>query len=90
MFETMTLYTNRNLMTAHPIIPKIAYIPLEYTLSVDEFVEMWCKIKVAPNKFLEPPTQKDYDDWCLSRAEDYFCIMLSDNNDGSIRLKEDN
>ena len=77
-------------MTAHPIIPKIAYIPLEYTIPVDEFVEFWGKIKVAPNKFLEPPTQKDYDDWCLSRAEDYFCIMLSDNNDGSIRLKEDN
>ena len=74
-------------MTAHPIIPKIAYVPLEYALSVDEFVEFWGKIKVAPNKFLEPPTQKDYDDWCLSRAEDYFCIMLGDNNDGSIRLK---
>ena len=65
----------------HPIIPKIAYIPLEYALSVDDYLKMFEKRE-------EIPTQEDYDDWCRSQAEDYFSIMLMD--DDEIRLKEVN
>jgi hypothetical protein len=71
-------------MTAHPIIPKIAYIPLEYTIPVDEFVEMWDLMEE-----LGEPTQKDYDTFLRSDAEQYFYDMRSDIED-SIRLKEDN
>jgi hypothetical protein len=68
----------------NPIIPKVAYIPLEYTLSVDEFLEIW-------NEMEEPgePTQKDYDDFCLSHAKGYFYDMRGEI-EGSIRLMEDN
>jgi hypothetical protein len=62
-------------MTNH-IIPKIAYIPLEYTLSVDEFVGLWNELEVVGE-----PTQKDYDEWVLDGASDIPY---------SIRLKEDN
>jgi hypothetical protein len=68
-------------MTVHPIIPKIAYIPLEYTLSVDEFTEMWDLMEE-----LGEPTQKDYDTFLRSYAEQYFYDMRSDIED-SIRLK---
>jgi hypothetical protein len=71
-------------MTVHPIIPKIAYIPLEYTLSVDDFLEMW-DLMEEPGE----PTQKDYDTFLHSYAEQYFYDMRSDI-EGSIRLKEDN
>jgi hypothetical protein len=71
-------------MTVHPIIPKIAYIPLEYTLSVDEFTEMWDLMEE-----LGEPTQKDYDTFLRSYAEQYFYDMRSDIED-SIRLKGDN
>ena len=73
-------------MTAHPIIPKIAYISLEHTLSVDDFLQMWEDETSGQDG---EPTQKDYDIFLRSYAEDYFYDMLSDNNDGSIRLKED-
>ena len=68
-------------MTVHHIIPKIAYIPLEYTLSVDEFTEMWDLMEE-----LGEPTQKDYDTFLRSYAEQYFYDMRSDIED-SIRLK---
>lgn len=63
----------------HSITPKVAYFPLEYAVSVDDFLKMWEKRE-------EPPTQDNYDDWCRSRSEDYFYIMLSDG----ICLKEVN
>ena len=62
-------------MTNH-IIPKVAYIPLEYTLSVDEFVGLWNELEDVGE-----PTQKDYDEWVLDGASDIPY---------SIRLKEDN
>jgi hypothetical protein len=62
-------------MTNH-IIPKVAYIPLEYTLSVDEFLGLWNELEVVGE-----PTQKDYDEWVLDGASDIPY---------SIRLKEDN
>jgi hypothetical protein len=65
----------------HPIIPKVAYIALEYTLSVDEFLEIW-------NEMGEP-TQEDYDKSCLSNAKGYFYDMRGEI-EGSIRLMEDN
>ena len=64
-----------DIMTNH-IIPKIAYIPLEYTLSVDEFLGLWNELEVVGE-----PTQKDYDKWVLDGASDIPY---------SIRLKEDN
>ena len=64
----------------HPIIPKVAYIHLEYTVSLDDYLKMFEKRE-------EIPTQEDYDNWCRSQAEDYFSIMLSGDE---IRLKEGN
>jgi hypothetical protein len=68
----------------NPIIPKIAYIPLEYTLSVDEFLERWDELGD-----IEEPTQKDYDRWCLENARVYFYGMRGEIK-GSIRLRQDN
>jgi hypothetical protein len=68
----------------NPIIPKVAYIPLEYTLSVDKFLEMWNEMEEEGE-----PTQKDYDKWCLSGAEQYFYDMRGEIED-NIRLMEDN
>jgi hypothetical protein len=68
----------------NPIIPKIAYIPLEYTLSVDEFLERWKDMEEEVE-----PTQKDYDDWCLADAKVYFYDMRGEIED-NIRLMEDN
>ena len=70
-------------MTNH-IIPKVAYIPLEYTLSVDEFVGLWNELEDVGE-----PTQKDYDEWCLDGGKVYFYRMRNDIQD-SIRLIEDN
>jgi hypothetical protein len=70
-------------MTNH-IIPKIAYIPLEYTLSVDEFVGLWNELEDVGE-----PTQKDYDEWVLDSAKAYFYDMRG-NIEDSIRLIEDN
>jgi len=61
----------------HPITPKVAHIHLEYTVPVDDYLKMFKKRE-------EIPTQKDYDDWCRSQAEDYFSIMLSGDE---IRLR---
>ncbi len=68
----------------NPIIPKVAYIPLEYTLSVDEFLERWKDMEEEGE-----PTQKDYDDWCLADAKGYFYDMRGEIED-NIRLMEDN
>ena len=62
-------------MTNH-IIPKIAFLPLEYRLSVDEFWGLWNELEDVGE-----PTQKDYDEWVLDGASDIPY---------SIRLKEDN
>lgn len=70
-------------MTNH-IIPKVAYIPLEYTLSVDEFISMWGELEDV-----DYPTQDDYDKWCLDAAKAYFYDMRGEIED-SIRLIEDN
>ena len=70
-------------MTNH-IIPKVAYIPLEYTLSVDEFLGLWNKLEDVGE-----PTQKDYDEWVLDGARVYFYRMRNDIP-YSIRLIEDN
>lgn len=68
------------------IIPKVAYIPLEYTLSVDDFLKMWEEETSGQEG---EPTQKDYDTFCRSCAEDYFHKMLG-NIEDNIRLMEDN
>jgi hypothetical protein len=70
-------------MTNH-IIPKIAFLPLEYRLSVDAFVGLWNELEVVGE-----PTQKDYDEWVLDSAQAYFYDMRNDIQD-SIRLIEDN
>lgn len=67
-----------------PIIPKIAYIALGYTLSVDNFVGLWNELEDVGE-----PTQKDYDNWCLDNAREYFYDMRGEIED-NIRLKEDN
>jgi len=72
-------------MTNH-IIPKVAYIPLEYTLSVDDFLKMWEEETSGQEG---EPTQNDYDTFLLSIAEDAFYSMRG-NIEDSIRLIEDN
>ena len=67
------------------ITPKTAYIPLEYTLSVEDFLEMWEDDTSGQEG---EPTQEDYDKFCLSVAEDYFYDMRSDIY--NICLKEHN
>ena len=73
-------------MTNH-IIPKVAYLPFEYTLSVDEFVGLWNELEVVGE-----PTQNDYDEWCLDGAKVYFYrfYRMRGNIEDSIRLIEDN
>jgi hypothetical protein len=70
-------------MTNH-IIPKVAYIPLEYTLSVDEFVGLWNELEIVGE-----PTQENYDQWCLAGAKQYFYDMRGEIEE-NIRLIEDN
>ena len=72
-------------MTNH-IIPKVAYIPFEYTLSVDEFLKMWEEETSGQEG---EPTQNDYDTFLRSIAEDAIYSMRGDT-EGNIRLKEDN
>jgi hypothetical protein len=37
------------------ITPKVAYIPLEYHMSVEDFLEVWKDMEMK-----EEPTQEDY------------------------------
>ena len=67
----------------HPIIPKVAYIALEYTLSVDEFVGLWNELEDVGE-----PTQEDYDKWHLDAAKAYFYDMRGEIED-NIRLMGD-
>ena len=78
------------------IIPKVAYIPLEYTLSVDKFLGLWNELEDVGE-----PTQKDYDEWFLDGVKVYFYEWFLDgakvyfyrmrgNIEDSIRLIEDN
>jgi hypothetical protein len=66
----------------NPIIPKVAYIALEYTLSVDEFISMWGELEDV-----DYPTQDDYDKWCLDSAKAYFYDMRGYIED-NIRLED--
>ena len=71
----------------NPITPKVAYIPLEYTLSVDDFLKMWEQFRFQETE--GDPTQEDYDKWCLSNAKEYFYDMRGEI-EHNIRLMEDN
>jgi len=70
----------------HPITPKVAYIPLKYTLSVDKFLEMWEDVTSGQEG---EPTQKDYDTFLRSFAEDYCYEMLREGIENNISLMED-
>jgi hypothetical protein len=52
------------------IIPKVAYIPLEYYMSVEDFLKVWKDIKME-----EEPTQEDYDTFVLDNGKSYFYDM---------------
>jgi hypothetical protein len=66
------------------IIPKVAYIPLEYHMSVEDFLEVWKDMEME-----EEPTQEDYDTFILERGKSYFYDMRGEIED-NIRLIEDN
>jgi hypothetical protein len=68
----------------HPIIPKVAYIPLEYHMSVEDFLEVWKDMEME-----EKPTQEDYDTFILDRGKSYFYDMRGYIED-NIRLIEAN
>ena len=70
----------------HPITPKVAYIPLKCTLSVDKFLEMWEEETSGQEG---EPTQKDYDKFLRSLAEDYCYEMLREDIENNIPLMED-
>ena len=52
------------------ITPKIAYIPLEYHMSVEDFLEIWKEMEIK-----EEPTQEDYDAFVLDHGKSYFYGM---------------
>ena len=68
----------------NPIISKVAYIPLEYHMSVEDFLEVWKDMEME-----EEPTQEDYDTFILDRGKSYFYDMRGEIED-NIRLIEDN
>jgi hypothetical protein len=70
----------------NPIIPKIAYISIECKLSVDKFLKMWEEETSGQEG---EPTQKDYDTFLRSLAEDYF-YDLRGEIENNIRLIESN
>ena len=74
----------RNKPMNHPIIPKIAYIPLEYHMSVEDFLEVWKDMEME-----DEPTQEDYDTFILERGKSYFYDMRGEF-ERHIRLMEDN
>ena len=55
----------------NPITPKVAYIPLEYHMSVEDFLEVWKDMEME-----EEPTQEDYDAFVLDRGKSYFHDMM--------------
>ena len=54
----------------NPITPKVAYIPLEYHMSVEDFLECWKDMEME-----DEPTQEDYDAFVLDRGKSYFHDM---------------
>lgn len=52
------------------ITPKVAYIPLEYHMSVEDFLEIWNDMEEE-----EEPTQEDYDTFVLASGKSYFYDM---------------
>ena len=69
----------------NPITPKIAYIPFKYTLSVDDFLEVWKDMDME-----EEPTQEDYDTFILERAKSFILYNMRGKFEPQIRLMEDN
>ena len=53
------------------ITPKVAYIPLEYHMSVEDFLEVWKDMGME-----DEPTQEDYDAFVLDRGKSYFHDMM--------------
>ena len=66
------------------ITPKVAYIPLEYHMSVEDFLEVWKDMEME-----DEPTQEDYDTFILDRGKSYFYDMRGEI-ENNIRLIEDN
>ena len=66
------------------ITPKVAYIPLEYHMSVEDFLECWKDMEME-----DEPTQEDYDAFVLERGKSYFYDMRGEI-ENNIRLIEDN
>jgi hypothetical protein len=52
------------------ITPKVAYIPLEYHMSVEDFLECWKDMEME-----DEPTQEDYDAFVLEGGKSYFYDM---------------
>ena len=52
------------------ITPKVAYISLEYHMSIEDFLEVWKDMEKE-----EEPTQEDYDAFVLDMGKSYFYDM---------------
>ncbi len=70
----------------NPIIPKTAYI-FDYSLSVDDFLVMWEQETGGQDG---EPTQKDYDTFCRSCAQDVFNQMIFGDIENTICFREVN
>jgi hypothetical protein len=65
------------------ITPKVAYIPLEYHMSVEDFLEVWEDMEME-----EEPTQEDYDTLVFDRGLSYFHDMMGRQLENYIRLED--
>ena len=63
------------------ITPKVAYIPLEYHMSVEDFLEVWKDMGME-----EEPTQEDYDTLVFDRGLSYFHDMMGRQLENYIRF----
>ena len=65
------------------ITPKVAYIPLEYHMSVEDFLEVWKDMGME-----DEPTQEDYDTLVFDRGLSYFHDMMGRQLENYIRLED--
>jgi len=65
------------------ITPKVAYIPLEYHMSVEDFLEVWKDMEME-----DEPTQEDYDTLVFDRGLSYFHDMMGRQLENYIRLED--
>ena len=59
--------TGANCTMTNSITPKVAYIPMEYHMSVEDFLKCWKDMEME-----EEPTQEDYNAFVLYMGKLYY------------------